>query len=170
MNRSGIFQGVLFIAYLLVQVVILKNAVFLHTAFCFLYLGYLLRLPVETNHMALMGVGFVMGFLVDVFYDSLGLHALSCVLIMYLRPYWLSLLTPQGGYDAGATPGITQYSLQWFLIYATPLIVIHHGVLFFTEAGGFDYFWLTLGKSGASVLYTLVLLIMVDVFFTGKRK
>ncbi len=170
MNRFGIFQGVLFLAYLLVQVVIFKNAIFFHTAFCFIYLGYLLRWPVESNHMVSMGVGFVMGFLVDVFYDSLGLHTLTCVLIMYLRPYWLSVLTPQGGYDAGAVPGVAEYGFQWFLIYAAPLVFIHHAVLFFTEAGGFDYFWLTLGKIGASALYTLVLLCLVDVLFTRSKR
>jgi hypothetical protein len=170
MNRFGIFQGVLFIGYLLVQVVLLKNAVFFHTAFCFFYIGYLLRMPVETNHMALMVIGFIMGLLVDMFYDSLGLHTLACVLITYLRPYWLSLLTPQGGYDSGARPGINQFGMQWFLVYTTPLIIIHHGMLFFTEAGGFDYFWITLGKAGASTLYTLLLLVMVDGFFTGRKR
>ncbi|MDL5046779.1 hypothetical protein QQ054_12135 [Oscillatoria amoena NRMC-F 0135] len=170
MNRFGIFQGVLFVLYLLVQVMIFKNAVFFHTAFCFLYLGYLLRFPVETNHMVLMGIGFAMGFLIDVFYDSLGLHTMACVLIMFLRPYWLSLLTPQGGYDAGTVPGSSGHGVQWFLIYAAPLVLIHHGFLFFTEAGGFDYFWLTLGKIGASTLYTLVVLSLVDVFFTGSKR
>jgi hypothetical protein len=170
MNRFGLFQGLLFVAYLLMQVVVLKNAVFFHTAFCFLYIGYLLRLPVETNHMALMVIAFTMGLLVDMFYDSLGLHTLACVLIMYLRPYWLSLLTPQGGYDSGALPGIRQFSLQWFLVYATPLVVIHHSVLFFTEAGGFDYFWITISKVGASTVYTLLLLVMVDGFFTGRKR
>ncbi|MFN3839175.1 MAG: Rod shape-determining protein MreD [Cyclobacteriaceae bacterium] len=170
MNRFGLFQGILVVVYLLVQVLIFKNAVFFHTAFCFLYLGYLLRLPVETNHMVSMGIGFVLGFLVDLFYDSLGLHTLACVLIMYLRPYWLSVLTPQGGYDAGVMPAGASYGFQWFLIYVTPLVIVHHGVLFFTEAGGFDYFWLTLGKSGASALYTLVVLSLVDVLFTGSKR
>jgi hypothetical protein len=170
MNRFGVFQIALFVVYLLVQVVVLKNAVFFHTAFCFLYIGYLLRLPVETNHMALIGVGFGMGLLVDVFYDSLGLHTMACVLIMYLRPYWLSLLTPQGGYDSGAMPGIGQFGLQWYLVYATPLVVLHLSVLFFTEAGGFEYFWITVGKIGASALYTLLVLVMVDVFFTGSKR
>ncbi|QOI96399.1 MAG: Rod shape-determining protein MreD [Flammeovirgaceae bacterium] len=170
MNRFGIFQGVLFFVYLLVQVMLFKNAVFFHTAFCFFYLGYLLRLPVETNHMALMGVGFVMGFLVDLFYDSLGLHTLTCVLIMYLRPYWLSVLTPQGGYDSGAMPGVAQFSVQWFLVYAVPLALLHHSVLFFTEAGGFDYFWLTAGKITASILYTLLVLVMVEVLFAGRKR
>ena len=43
---------------------------------------------------------------IDIFYDSLGLHAFSCVLVMYVRNYWLTLITPQGGYDSSATPSI----------------------------------------------------------------
>ncbi len=40
-----------------------------------------------------MGVAFFLGFFVDIFYDSLGLHALSLVLVAYVRNYWLGTIT-----------------------------------------------------------------------------
>src|SRR5687768_14551122 len=133
MNRSNIIQIISFFIYLFLQVLLLKNAVLFQTAFCFIYIAYLLLLPVETNPVLLMLIGFLMGFFIDMFYDSLGLHALSCVLILYARNFWLARLTPQGGYDNGTMPGIAMAGLQWFLVYAIPLIFIHHTVLFFTE-------------------------------------
>jgi len=36
-----------------------------------------------------------------IFYDSLGLHAFTLVLIAYVRNSGLSVISPQGGYDAG---------------------------------------------------------------------
>src|SRR6185436_5108406 len=114
MNRSNIIQIISVFIYLFFQVIILKNAVLFQTAFCFLYVAYLLLLPVETNPLWLMLIGFLMGFFIDMFYDSLGLHALSCVLITYVRNLWLARLTPQGGYDNGAIPGIAMAGLQWF--------------------------------------------------------
>ena len=169
MNRTGILQGVVFFVYLFFQVLILKNAVLFHTAFCFLYVGYLLLLPVETNPLILMAAGFVMGFFVDVFYDSLGLHAMTCVLLMYARNHWLSGLTPQGGYDANAVPAMAANGTQWFLVYVTPMVFVHHSVLFFTESGGFGYFWLTLGKAFASTLYTVLVMVMVEFLFPKSR-
>jgi hypothetical protein len=170
MTRSNIIQVISFFLYLFFQVIILKNSVLFHTAFCFLYIAYLLLLPVETNPLMLMLIGFVMGFFIDMFYDSLGLHALSCVLIMYLRNYWLARLTPQGGYDIGVLPGVALSGLQWFLVYAVPLILIHHGILFFTEAGGFQYFGFTVGKILGSTLYTTMVVLIVQYLFPSGRR
>jgi len=169
MSRVTILQIVSFFIYLFYQVLILQNVVLFHTAFCFLYIAYLLVLPVETNPMALIAIGFVMGLSIDTFYDSLGLHAFACVLIMYLRNYWLSNLTPQGGYNSNDTPSLALNGLQWFTVYATPMVFIHHSVLFFAEAGGFDMFWFTLWKIITSTLFTLLVILIAQFLFPSRR-
>src|SRR5690606_33335431 len=116
MSRLGIRHILLFFLYLGLQVVIMKHVVLFHTAFCFIYVAYLLLLPVEVNPLVLMGLGFTLGFTIDIFYDSLGMHAMASVLIMYLRNYWLKLITPQGGYDSNAVPVLSMNGVQWFLI------------------------------------------------------
>jgi hypothetical protein len=170
MSRVSILQIISFFIYLLYQVLILKNIVLFHTAFCFLYVAYLLLLPVESKPIFLMVLGFVIGFLVDVFYDSLGLHSLACVFIMYVRTYWLNLLTPQGGYDSSATPSLAMNGTQWFVVYALPMVFLHHAILFFTEAGGFGLFWLTLLKIIASTLFTIVAILIVQFLFPYKKR
>ncbi|HNT49572.1 MAG TPA: rod shape-determining protein MreD, partial [Cyclobacteriaceae bacterium] len=61
MSRSGIIQVVLFFVYLLVQVLLLRNLVLFNTAFCFLYIAFILLLPIETNSLILMLAGFLLG-------------------------------------------------------------------------------------------------------------
>jgi hypothetical protein len=170
MSRVNILHIISFFLYLLYQVLILQNVVLFHTAFCFLYVGYLLVLPVETNPLTLMGIGFLMGFSVDLFYNSLGLHSLACVLIMYLRNYWLNNLTPQGGYDSNDTPSLALNGIQWFVVYATPMVLLHHGVLFFAEAGGFGMFWFTTLKILSSTLFTLLAILIAQFLFPGRRQ
>lgn len=169
MSRINIIQVISFFIYLLYQVLILKNIVLFNTAFCFLYVAYLFFLPVESNPLFLMFAGFLMGFAVDIFYDSLGLHAFSCVLVMYARNYWLSLITPQGGYDSSATPSIAINGMQWFLVYTIPLVFFHHSVLFFVEAGGFSMFWFTLWKIITSTLFTTLVTVIVQYLFPSGR-
>jgi hypothetical protein len=169
MSRINIIQVVSFFIYLLYQVLILKNIVLFNTAFCFLYVAYLFFLPVESNPLFLMFAGFLMGFAIDIFYDSLGLHAFSCVLVMYLRNFWLSSITPQGGYDSSATPSIAINGMQWFLVYTFPLVFVHHAVLFFVEAGGFDMFWFTLWKIITSTLFTTLVTVIVQYLFPSGR-
>lgn len=169
MNRNYIIQIVSFFIYLLYQVLILKNIVLFNTAFCFLYVAYLFFLPVESNPVFLMFAGFLMGFAIDIFYDSLGLHAFSCVLVMYVRNYWLTLITPQGGYDSSATPSITIHGMQWFMVYTVPLVFLHHSVLFFVEAGGFGMFWFTLWKIITSTIFTSMVTVIVQFLFPSGR-
>jgi len=170
MNRVSILQILSFFIYLFYQVLILQNVVLAHTAFCFLYVAYLLMLPVETPPLTLMGIGFLMGFAVDMFYESIGLHAFACVLIMYLRNFWLNSVTPQGGYDSNASPSLAMSGTQWFLIYAMPLVFVHHCALFFMEAGGFRMFGFTLWKAILSTLFTMVVILIAEFLFPGRRR
>lgn len=170
MNRSVIINGISFVIYLFFQVMILKNSVLFGSAFCFLYIGYLLLLPVETNPLWLMFIGFCMGLFIDMFYDSVGIHAFASVAIMYLRNFWLTRVTPQGGYDNGAVPSLAADGLQWFLIYITPMIFVHHALLFFIEVGGFQYFGYTLLKIIFSTFYTMLVILIVQYLFPGERR
>ncbi len=170
MSRIGISQVIAFFVYLLYQVMILQNVVLFHTAFCFLYVAYLLLLPVETNPLVLMGIGFLMGFAVDMFYESIGLHAFACVFVMYVRNYWLSSITPQGGYDSNVTPSMALGGFQWFVVYALPLVFIHHLMLFYMEAGGFGMFWFTLWKTIVSTFFTTLVILIAQFLFPGRRR
>lgn len=170
MNRSGIFIVIYFFMYLLIQVMLLKQLVLFNTAFCLLYVAFILLLPIETNPLALMLAGFLLGFAIDIFYDSLGLHALSLVLVAYARNFWLTTITPQGGYDAGEGPTLAVNGLQWFMVYSLPLVFIHHFVLFFTEAGGFGIFWYTMSKVIASMMFTMTIIVLLQYFSVDRRR
>lgn len=169
MTRDRIIQLISFFIYLFYQVLILKNIVLFNHAFCFLYVAYLLFLPVDTNNLLLMLIGLLMGFAIDVFYDSMGLHAFACVFIMYARNYYLSVITPQGGYDSSATPSIATNGIQWFLIYTFPLVFLHHFVLFYIEAGGFGMFWFTMWKIITSTIFTTMVTVIVQFLFPSGR-
>jgi len=169
MSRSGIFYFISFFIYLLLQVLLFKSLVLFNTAFCFLYVAFILFLPIETSMLMLMFIGFALGFMVDIFYDSLGLHAFTLVLIAYLRNYWLSVISPQGGYDEGIGPTLAVNGAQWFLVYTLPLIFLHHFVLFFVEAGGFTVFWYTMLKVIGSLLFTMTVIVLIQYISTERR-
>jgi hypothetical protein len=169
MNRSGIILFITFFVYVMIQVLLFKNLVLFNTAFCFFYIAFILLLPIDTNDLTLMGIGFVLGFLVDIFYDSLGLHAGTTVLVAYLRNFWLRTITPQGGYDAGTGPGLG-YGLQWFLVFATPLVFIQLAFLFFIEAGGFSVFWYTMLKVIGSLFFTMTVIMLALYIFPERSR
>jgi hypothetical protein len=169
MNRNAALQVIFFFLYLLAQVLLCKRLVLFNTSFCFIYVAFILLLPNETNNLLLMVIAFFLGFLVDIFYDSLGLHSFSLVMVAYLRNYWLAAITPQGGYDANVSPGLAMNGLQWFLVYTLPLVFVHHSVLFFVEAGGFGLFWFTMLKIIGSLLFTTLVMLMLQ-YLGSPRK
>lgn len=170
MSRSGIIHFIAFFVYAFAQVLLLKNLVLFNSAFCFLYIAFLLLLPVETNNLILMLAGFLLGFTIDIFYDSLGLHAFTTVMIAYMRNYWLATITPQGGYDSGMMPNIASNGLQWFLVYTVPMVFLHHAILFFIEATGFSQFWFTMLKIVASLMFTMTVMLLLQYLTPSQRR
>lgn len=166
MGYRQIIQLVIsFFIYWITQVVFLRNIVVFDSAFIFIYIGFLLSLPFETTKPIALVLGFFMGIMIDLFYDSIGIHAAACVLMMFTRAYWLTLITPQGGYELGSSPTINDNGILWYLSYSVPLIFIHHFAIFYIEAGGFTMFFFTLGKVFYSLIITTTVLILVQLLF-----
>lgn len=171
MNGSNLIsQTIHFLLYLGLQILLVRNLVLFDKAFCFVYLGFLLLLPIEIGNIALMLIAFGTGLTIDMFYDSMGMHAAAAVLIMYLRPYYINFLMPKGGYESVDTPTISKMGLNWFATYTIPLIFIHLFTLFFIEAGGFGMFWFTLSKVILSTILTFLIITLIQYFFYSSRR
>ena len=171
MNRYAIIKILSFFVYLLAQALIFNKFVLFGTAHSYIYIGFLLTLPIEIAAIPGMLIGLALGLGVDAFTDTFGLHAAASVLLMYARPILLSGLTPQGGYPSGALPKPTSLGLTWFLSFALPLIFIHQLVIFFVEYGDLSLFWPTLLKVLASTAYSFLLILVIQYLFKlGVRR
>jgi hypothetical protein len=145
--------------------------VLFNLGWCFFYLGFLLFLPIGTPIVVQLLLGFCLGYTMDVFFDSGGVHAAATVLVAYLRPWVLRLLTPRDGYDAQDSVNIHQMGGQWTIVYLLLLVAIHHAAFFLLELGSFRVLGLTLAKILVSTLYTsIVFLIIQLVFFPNRRR
>jgi hypothetical protein len=171
MNRYTIYKVISFFLYLFAQSLIFNNIVLFGTAHSFIYIGFLLTLPIEIAVIPGMLIGFTMGLGIDAFSNTFGLHAAASVLLMYIRPMIISGLTPHGGYPLGAIPRPNILGLSWFASYALPLIFVHHLVIFFIEFGGFVMFWSVFLKILASMAYSFLLITVIQyMFITRVRK
>ena len=139
-------------------------------AFCYIYLAFILSLPFDIRPVLLMLIGFVCGFLIDIFYDTLGIHAAASILVAYVRPYWTKTVPPRGGYEMGMKPTIKEMGFSWFVTYTLPLIFLHHLALFFIEVGGLHLFGFTIVKVISSTILTfLVMVILQFLFYRSSR-
>lgn len=168
MNQNLIRIPLSFLIYMALQLLIFRRIVLFDTAFCMAYIGFILFLPMEISTMVLMLAGFSFGLTLDMFQNSPGLHAGATVLVAFIRNSWLSLITPQGGYDTSGVVSIRQYGITWLLTYSVPLVLVHQSTLFFSEAGGFHLLGLTSAKVFFSLLLTLVVLVFAQLL-PGRR-
>lgn len=169
MTRNLVFIPVSFIVFLLLQVTLLQKIVLFDTAFCLAYTGFILFVPMEISIVILMLMGFGFGLSLDIFQNSAGVHASATVLLAFMRNYWLQFISPQGGYATAGSDSYDAHGVVWLLTYLAPLLLVHHFILFYVEAGGFHMFWTTFGKVFFSSIFTLTVLLLYRLFTGGRR-
>lgn len=170
-NRNTLGQLLASIAFLLLQVLLVRYISLGDYAWCMAYLAIILLLPLEVGVIPLMLIGFGSGLVVDIFGSTPGIHAAATVLLAFTRNFWLGLITPQGGYEQGSNLLIQNLGFTWFLTYAYPLIFIHHLLLFALEAGNLSLLGSVLLSTLLSSFFTLGSIVLIQyLFYKGGRR
>ncbi len=135
----------------------------------YLYILFLLMLPLETPRWLELLIGLALGLTMDMFTNTLGIHASACVLVAYIRPLYLNAIAPRDGYEYGQRASIKDFGLSWFIKYAAVLILIHHFWLFFVEVYSLKGFFNTLLRVVLSAAFTLLLTIISQYLIMTRR-
>jgi len=158
-----LFQNIFrFVLLVLVQVLILNNIQFLGFVNPYLYILFVLLLPVRTSKYLTLILAFVLGLIIDAFSNTMGMHAFASVLVAFLRAPAIEIFT---SLDEGANPepSFRSFGVAAFMRYVSLLVVIHNITLFLLEAFGFATWWTIVGKMLVSSLVTLLLIFGIEV-------
>ena len=143
MNKVIVVNVVRFIVVFLLQVLVFKRIVVAWGDFTFLrfiiYGIFVLLLPIKTPRMLVVLLAFSLGLGVDIFYDSLGVHAAATTLLGYVRPLLFKILEPFHGYDVEDSPTLKTFGASWFVPYLAMGLFIHLFAYFSIEAFTFVY-------------------------------
>jgi len=170
MIRSYLIYPIQFIFLLMIQVLILNNIQYSGYINPYLYIIFIFWLPFDTPKWLLMTLSFILGISVDVFSNTLGMHASASVFLAFVRPYVARILAPRDGYDVNHLPSIQDLGFGWFLRYAIILILTHHLFLFFVEVFRFIDAFNTLLRVISSSLFTLILVLITEYFRVNLEK
>lgn len=163
--REIISTLLLFILYLVLQLVLVRNVVLFEYGFCFVYIACILLLPNEISMTWLLLIAFVTGVIVDTFYNTLGMHAAATVLMAYCRPLVVRAQIDVPGLESRIEFSLRELGTGAFFRYVLVLAFIHHTTLFFIEAGSLNLLVPTLVRVVASTLFTTVSIVLIQ-FFT----
>lgn len=89
----------------------------------YIYIVLLFRIPISFPKINLLLIAFFTGLLIDIFTNSLGIHAFAAVFIAYIFPYIASLLSHQVFNNEVAftlkSMGYIRYGIALFLLFLT---------------------------------------------------
>lgn len=170
MINEVVRNSIRFVLLVLLQVLIVQNIHLGAYVILFPYILFILLLPFETPKLLVMLIAFFTGLVIDMFYDTAGIHAAVCTLIGYSRHYVLKVLAPREGYDAGQSPTIQSMGAVWFITYSATIIFIHHLFFFYLEIFRFSEFFTTLLRVFLSTIGTFVFVYVIQFLFYRAAK
>jgi len=151
--------GVMFIALVLIQVLVLNQVQVSGYINPFVYILFILLLPQSTPRYLLMIFGFLIGLSVDVFSNSLGIHAAATVFIAFIRPFVIRSISNREE-DRNEYPGLRQNKFLWFLSYTAIMVFAHHFILFYLEYFTFSHFFTTFLRILLSSFFSIFVIVL----------
>lgn len=160
-----------FVLLLLLQVFVLDRIMLHGYATPYLYMMFILLLPFNMSRWALMAVALLTGLCLDMFTNTPGLHATACLVIGYLRPFVLNILSPQGGFETvKKTPSVSAMGWAPFMTYALILVMLHHLVYFSLEIFDLHNLLFLVIKILLSAMASMILIMLFEMLFSPPAK
>jgi len=158
----------MFTLLILLQVLLFNNIQFSGYVNPYIYLMFILLLPIETPGWILLIISFFTGLIMDFFASSPGMHTAATTLAGFVRPYVLRFISPRDGYEAGSLPSMVIYGFRWFLIYTFLIVFIHHIALFYLEVFRLTDFFRTFLRVLLSTGFSIAFILLLEFMRKGK--
>jgi hypothetical protein len=159
-----------------VLVIFAQLLVFKHISVSFADFAYIhfiiypiafLMLPMRTPTLVILPVAFLIGLLMDIFYDSIGVHASASVFSAYIRTLIIGFLEPFDGYNQDDVPTMHKMGTGWYVSFMSLSLIAHIFFYFSVEAFSFVYFFdIFLNTIFSFIVSALVIFILMFIFRT----
>ncbi|UPT69455.1 MAG: rod shape-determining protein MreD [Flavobacterium sp. JAD_PAG50586_2] len=168
MNSALLSNIARFILLLAAQVLIFNRIDLFGFINPFPYILFIILYPVNGNKSGLLAASFLLGLLMDMFWNSGGVHAASCVILAYYRPaiFKFSFGLSYEYQTVKLNDVLTPERFSFLLI----AVVLHHFVLFVLEVFKISFLWDILVRTVLSTLFTLIsCIIIIYIIKPSKR-
>lgn len=159
MIRWLIKYAFIFVVLVLIQVLFLNQMQISGYLNPYMYILFVMLLPLSAPRYIVLLSGFLLGLTIDIFSNSLGLHAAATVFIAYVRPFVVRSISDREE-EISDYPGLKQNKFSWFLYYTAVMVFLHHFILFFLEIFSFAQFFSTLLRIVLSSLLSIFVIVL----------
>ncbi len=159
----------LFVGMVLLQVIVGNSIHLFGVAIPFLYIYFIIRLPLSLSMNWVLTLSFCIGLTIDLFCNTPGMNALACTVVGGLRKPILTLYTPRSEDYVDEIPSIKAFGASMYVRYLLTFCLVFCTTLFFIESLSFFHLGQLLLRIGASTLLTFLLILGMD-SLTGSRR
>ncbi|GGC84650.1 rod shape-determining protein MreD [Flavobacterium lutivivi] len=159
MNSALIWNIARFILLLMAQVLIFNRINLFGYINPFPYILFIILYPVNGNRYGLLLSSFFLGLIMDMFCNSGGVHAASCLILANYRPYIFkfSFGLSYEYQTVKLNDVLTPERFSFILI----AVVLHHFTLFILEIFSFYFIWDIIERTILTTLFTLITCIII---------
>ena len=147
-----------YIIVMILQVLLFDQLQLLGVCHPYIYILCLLMMPITLSHSADMIIGAVVGLIMDVFCNSLGVHTAACVFIMFIRPYLIGAIVNDKD-RLNEQISLRALGMEALLRYVVILVVVHHLMVFLLAAWSWAHIGFVLLETIVSSLVTISVII-----------
>ncbi|MCF8332135.1 MAG: rod shape-determining protein MreD [Bacteroidales bacterium] len=159
-----------FVAFVLIQGLILNHVNINGYLNPLLYVMFILLLPFDMSRPLTLILAFLLGYAVDLFSGTPGMHAAASVFVAFVRPYFMDAILKHDEEETGNEPTIRVIGFRKVVYYNGVLVLIHHMIFFFIEAFRISEFLQTMVRALLSSVITIALIIVIQFLFFSKSK
>lgn len=163
-------MALLFIVLVLVQVLICNHIMLFNLAVPFVFIYFILRLPVGISQNMVLTIAFLMGFLVDLFSDTPGVNSLACTVMAAVKPTVFYAYVARDDKTKKIVPAISTVGWQAYSKFALTMSLIFCFLVFTIEFMSFAGVDEILFMTAASSLLTFALIIAMDSLMNANTK
>ncbi len=164
-------QGLIrFFVLVLVQVLILNDINFLNFLNPYLYILFIITLPINIGRFYLLLTAFALGLCIDVFTGTLGMHTCATVAIAFMRAPLIRYFAPRESNHELESISMKSFGVLKFSYYAALMVFVHHSILFMINTFSFYHIGYTLFVIFCNVIFTLILLLGIEAIAYNRNK
>jgi rod shape-determining protein MreD len=168
MNNDILKGGLRFLFLVALQVFLINNIALFGYITPYIYVIFILLYPINSNRELFLLLCFLLGFTVDVFENSGGIHAAACLCMGYVRP--LALKTSFGVSYEYNTIKINDMPFGGQITYVVVLLLVHHLVLYSLEIFDLDHTLLLLKTTILGVILSSLIIMASLILISSKSR
>ena len=169
MTKNTITLVLLFILMVFLQIICNRICLF-NIAVPFVYIYFILRLPITLSVNWVLTLSFLIGLCVDVFSNTYGMNAMACTIVALLRKPIMGLFCPREDEMNNPTLSVRTLGISVYMKYMFAFTFLFCTCIYIIQLFTFNNLGLMFMRILGSTILTSIILFSFDSIATTRRE